>query len=223
MKKRVRLISITTPCIDHINTAEELIVHNARVSNPSNQGNNETAWKLLRYCIKNNHWSVFEQADMTVEITTRRSISAQIIRHRSFSFQEFSQRYATAMELDDLEFRKQGATNRQVGDDVVELPWYLRLAVRVSRKLAVKTYNRLVAHGIARECARDVLPMSTSTRLYMKGSVRSWIHYLQVRTTQHTQKEHRVIAQEILELFALHFPHCYEAILPTLHQPNVKE
>lgn len=201
----VRIISITQPLIDGIATAEELIVHNARVSNPSNQLNTLTGPKLLAYCIKHGHWSVFEQADMTVEIKTSRAIAAQILRHRSFSFQEFSQRYADAPGIEPVELRKQAESNRQSSTEVI---CDEELRGRVFNALVVveNVYEDLLAEGVARECARMILPLATSTTLYMKGSVRSWIHYLSVRCDHHTQKEHRLIAEEIRGIFGKWFP-----------------
>ena len=204
----VRIISITQPLIDGITTAEELIVHNARVSNPSNQLNTLTGPKLLAYCIKHGHWSVFEQADMTVEIRTSRAIAAQILRHRSFSFQEFSQRYADAPGIEPVELRKQAESNRQSSTEVICDKELRELRWRVFNALVVveNVYEDLLAEGVARECARMILPLATSTTLYMKGSVRSWIHYLSVRCDRHTQKEHRLIAEEIRGIFSKWFP-----------------
>lgn len=201
----VRIISITQPLIDGITTAEELIVHNARVSNPSNQLNTLTGPKLLAYCIKHGHWSVFEQADMTVEIKTSRAIAAQILRHRSFSFQEFSQRYADAPGIEPIELRKQAESNRQSSTEVMYDEENMSLVYK-AQKTCEFVYQQLLEAGVARECARMVLPLATSTTLYMKGSVRSWIHYLSVRCDDHTQKEHRLIAEEIREIFSKWFP-----------------
>lgn len=201
----VRIISITQPLIDGIATAEELIVHNARVSNPNNQLNTLTGPKLLAYCIKHGHWSVFEQADMTVEIKTSRAIAAQILRHRSFSFQEFSQRYADAPGIEPVELRKQAESNRQSSTEVIYDEETLGLVYK-ARKTCEFVYEQLLDAGVARECARMILPLATSTTLYMKGSVRSWIHYLSVRCDHHTQKEHRLIAEEIRGIFGKWFP-----------------
>jgi thymidylate synthase (FAD) len=201
----VRIISITQPLIDGITTAEELIVHNARVSNPSNQLNTLTGPKLLAYCIGHGHWSVFEQADMTVEIKTSRAIAAQILRHRSFSYQEFSQRYADATGIEPIELRKQAESNRQSSTEVMYDEENMSLVYK-AQKTCEFVYQQLLEAGVARECARMVLPLATSTTLYMKGSVRSWIHYLSVRCDDHTQKEHRLIAEEIREIFGKWFP-----------------
>ena len=208
----VKLISVTDPVIEGIHSAEELITYCARVSNPSNQFNIETAPKLLKYLITHKHWSPFEMASMTFEIKTSRAIAAQILRHRSFSFQEFSQRYSTATELEEIEWRKQGSTNRQVGDDVVNL--FPDVAVQLAKiqQDSLLLYNTLINDGIARECARMVLPLNTSTTIYMNGTVRSWLHYLEIRCKNDTQKEHRVIADEIKNIFRQTFPNISEAM-----------
>ena len=208
----VKLVSITDPVIEGIHSAEELITYCARVSNPSNQLNTETAPKLLKYLITHKHWSPFEMASMTFEIKTSRAIAAQILRHRSFSFQEFSQRYSTATELEEIEWRKQGSTNRQVGDDVVNL--FPDVAVQLAKiqQDSLLLYNTLINDGIARECARMVLPLNTSTTVYMNGTVRSWLHYLEIRCKNDTQKEHRVIADEIKNIFRQTFPNISEAM-----------
>ena len=208
----VKLVSVTDPVIEGIHSAEELITYCARVSNPFNQLNTETAPKLLKYLITHKHWSPFEMASMTFEIKTSRAIAAQILRHRSFSFQEFSQRYSTATELEEIEWRKQGSTNRQVGDDVVNL--FPDVAVQLAKiqQDSLLLYNTLINDGIARECARMVLPLNTSTTIYMNGTVRSWLHYLEIRCKNDTQKEHRVIADEIKNIFRQTFPNISEAI-----------
>jgi thymidylate synthase (FAD) len=192
-------------------TPEELIVYIARVSNPSNQLNKETAHKLIRYLIKHKHWSPFEFVDMTVEITTRRSIAAQILRHWSFSFQEFSQRYSTVTKVQPIELRKQAEKNRQSSADALNDEELKRLAEDV-QLFAVEVYNAMLEAGVAREVARDVLPLSTETTMYMKGSVRDWIHYLELRTSEDTQKEHRDIANAIMELFKENFPNIHQAL-----------
>ena len=210
----VRLIALTQSCLPEVSTAEDLIVHNARVSNPNNQLNTLTGAKLLSYCIKHGHWSVFEQADMTVEIKTSRAIAAQILRHRSFSFQEFSQRYADAPGMEPVEIRRQAASNRQSSTEVMD-PFELDVSVFRVLEYLQTAYDTLIKNGAARECARMILPLATSTTLYMKGSVRSWIHYMQVRRDEHTQKEHRLIADEIWKLFAEQFPVIATAIEDT--------
>lgn len=211
----VKLISITQPSIEGINTSEELIAYCARVSNPSNQMNNETAPRLLNYLIRHKHWSPFEMVDMTVEIETSRAIAAQILRHRSFSFQEFSQRYSEATEIEPIEYRKQGKTNRQVGDEPFEPEIGGQSATEIVPlilKRNLKLYEELIEAGVAKECARMVLPLATTTTLYMKGSIRSWIHYLDLRTNQDTQKEHREIALQIQNIFNENFPNIRKAM-----------
>lgn len=211
----VKLVSTTKPNIEGLNKAEDIIVYCARVSNPSNQLNIDTGAKLLNYCVKHGHWSIFEQVDMTVEIKTSRAIAAQILRHKTFSFQEFSQRYAEVQEFEDIELRMQGKTNRQVGDEVVnpELDNELASSLIEQHVEASKTlYNRLIECGVAKECARMVLPLNVQTTLYMKGNIRSWIHYLQLRTKEDTQKEHRLIAEEIKKIFINEFPVISNAI-----------
>lgn len=202
---QVKLVSVTQPRVDGITTAEELIVYCARVSNPSNQFNLDTGSKLLRYCIEHEHWSIFEQASMTVEITTSRAIAAQILRHKSFSFQEFSQRYSEVSEFEAFELRKAAAKNRQssaepFSDAVLE--YSIQRYIGGGEAL----YRDLIDAGVARECARMVLPLCTQTTLYMTGSVRSWIHYYLLRTKNDTQKEHRQIAIDIGKVFAKEFP-----------------
>lgn len=208
----VKLISLTNPLVEGINNAEELIVYCARVSNPSNQLNVETSPKLIRYCIEHGHWSIFEQVSMCFQIKTSRAIAAQIIRHKSFSVQEFSQRYSTSTSFEDIEFRMQGKTNRQVGDDVVDLSDELQTHVDTALSFCKNVYNKLIDQGIAKECARMILPLTTSTTLYLNGTVRSFIHYLQLRTKKDTQKEHRDIALEIQNIFKQQFPNISNAL-----------
>lgn len=207
----VKLVSITHPNIDGLKTAEELISYCARVSNPSNQMNMDSSPKLLSYLIKHKHWSPFEMVDMTVEIVTRRSIAAQILRHRSFSFQEFSQRYSTATDIQQIELRKQAQTNRQSSEDVV-LDSALLTLVENHMERGKELYDFLIENGVARETARDVLPLATETTMYMKGSIRSWIHYLDLRCAQDTQLEHRIIANDIKDIFIINFPNISEAL-----------
>lgn len=202
----VRIISITTPLVHGIKTAEELIVYCARVSNPSNQLNTGTGHKLLAYCIKHGHWSVFEQASMCVEVKTSRAVAAQILRHRSMSFQELSQRYTAVDEREPIEWRKQGETNRQVGDEPFELPTGLNIEVASVQSACNRLYAKLLEAGVARECARNVLPLNTQTTIYMNGTVRSWIHYFAVRCDSHTQKEHRDVALAARDEFIFEFP-----------------
>jgi len=209
----VRLVSITKPILEDLSgfTPEEVIVYIARVSNPSNQLNKDTAARLISYLIKHKHWSPFEFVDMTVEITTRRSIAAQILRHWSFSFQEFSQRYSTATKLQKIELRKQADKNRQSSADPLNNE-QLELLVENAQIFSTNVYNMLLEAGVAREVARDVLPLSTETTMYMKGSVRDWIHYLELRTSEDTQKEHRDIANAIMEMFKENFPNIHNAL-----------
>ena len=196
--------------------AEELIVKMARVSAPRNQDNMETGPRLLRYLIKHKHWSPYEMANMTVEIETTRAIPPQILRHRSFSFQEFSQRYADTNELGSAvipHLRRQDNKNRQNSIDDLsaeEIASYYR---RISElyENAEHLYREMVSNGVAKECARSILPLSTQTRLYMNGTLRSWIHYLQLRCEEGTQFEHRQIADAIKRIFCKQFPIIGEA------------
>ena len=197
--------------------AEELITKMARVSAPENQSNMETAPRLLRYLIKHQHWSPFEMANMCVEIQTTRGISAQILRHRSFSFQEFSQRYADVSAMGSAEIpqlRRQDYKNRQNSiDDLTpeDVGAYYR---RISQLFedAEHLYREMVSNGVAKECARNVLPLSSRTRLYMNGTIRSFIHYLLVRTDSGTQVEHRQLALEIKKIFCEQFPIIGQAV-----------
>jgi len=212
----VSLVSLTNPIINRLNNAEDLVAYCARVSNPSNQMNTETAPKLLAFLIKHNHWSPFELVDMTVEIKTSRAIAAQILRHRSFSFQEFSQRYSIANEFQDIELRLQGDKNRQVGEELIDKnnPAYKQLSALIAESLSLSQhcYDSMIDNGIAKEVARMVLPLTTETTMYMKGSLRSWIHYLELRTQVNTQKEHRLIADECKNIFIKQFPTISEAL-----------
>lgn len=212
---QVRLISVTAPLIKidgKDTTPEGLIAYCARVSSP-NQENPDYA-KLLRFCIREKHWSIFEMVDMTVEITTTRAIAPQILRHRSFSFQEFSQRYAKAMNYEIYDARRQDEKNRQnsLDDFDEETKAWFKAAQEEVVSLAFKRYEEALAKGIAKECARSLLPLNVETRLYMKGSVRSWIHYLQVRCDPATQKEHRDIANAIRKIFIEQFPTVADAL-----------
>jgi len=206
----VRLISVTPD-------AEQTMAYVARVSNPANQDNENYAG-LLRYCIKHNHWSVFEQAFMTLEIETNRGIAAQILRHRSFTYQEFSQRYADTNLLSDKiplpELRRQDTKNRQNSiDDLEEDKVFLmNKMIEDLFKDAQQVYNFLLSQGVAKECARFVLPLATPTRIYMSGSVRSWIHYINLRSANGTQKEHMDIANACKKLFVEQFPVVSEAL-----------
>jgi len=196
--------------------AEEMIVKMARVSAPSNQDNMDTAPRLIRYLIKHKHWSPFEMANMCVEIETTRAISPQILRHRSFSFQEFSQRYADTNELGSAvipHLRRQDNKNRQNSIDDLsseEIGGYYR-RISALYEDAEHLYREMISNGVAKECARSILPLSTQTRLFMNGTLRSWIHYLDLRTDNGTQFEHRQIAGEIKRIFCKQFPIIGEA------------
>ena len=189
----------------------------ARVSNPNNQENPNVAG-LLKYCIKHNHWSVFEQAFMTLEVETNRGIAAQILRHRSFTFQEFSQRYADssmlANEIPLFDLRSQDHKNRQNSIDDVDDFTKQQLEITIQKHFAsaMDLYKTMLDKGIAKECARFVLPLATPTRIYMTGSVRSWIHYIDLRSAHGTQKEHMDIAHQCRDIFAEQFPICAEAL-----------
>ena len=182
----------------------------ARVSNPNNQDNPKVAG-LLGYCIKHQHWSVFEQAHMTLEIETTRGIAAQILRHRSFTYQEFSQRYANTNmlgQIDVPDLRSQDDKNRQNSIDDIPQDQKARLQGQIQRYFSegIDLYNELIREGIAKECARFVLPLATPTRIYMTGSVRSWIHYIDLRSAHGTQKEHMDIAEACRQIFIEQFP-----------------
>lgn len=206
-----KIISMTQPMIEGVNTAEELLAYTARVSNPSNQMNHETSDKLLRYCIRKRHWSVFEQVSVAMQIDTTRDIARQILRHRSFSFQEFSQRYADPTQ--DLGFvsreaRLQDTKNRQnsivTDDETLQREWEDRQAT--VRDTVSDVYQWAIANGIAKEQARAVLPEGlTVSRLYMNGTLRSWITYYDVRSDPGTQKEHRDIAEAAWVELCKHF------------------
>ena len=195
--------------------AEKHMAYCARVSNPNNQENDNYAG-LLKYCIKHQHWSIFEQAFMTLEINTTRGLAAQILRHRSFTFQEFSQRYADTNLLDANiplpELRRQDTKNRQNSiDDIPEKQIkFLQDRIQLYFNEGMDLYNELLREGIAKECARFVLPLATPTRLYMSGSVRSWAHYIDLRSGHGTQKEHMIVAQECAIVIARLFPMIWE-------------
>jgi thymidylate synthase (FAD) len=206
----VKLISVTPD-------AEQTMAYVARVSNPKNQENPNYA-KLLGYCIKHNHWSVFEQAFMTLEIETTRGLAAQILRHRSFTYQEWSQRYADSSMLAEqipmFELRRQDTKNRQNSiddiDDFVKQEYEIKIRRHFDE--AMTLYQSMLDMGIAKECARFVLPLATPTRMYMSGSVRSWIHYITLRSANGTQKEHMEIAEACKKIFVEQFPTCAEAL-----------
>jgi len=206
-----KLIAVTTPLVEGIKTADELISYCARVSNPANQLNVETAPRLLRYCVKHGHWSIFETVSMTVEIVTSRAIAAQLLRHRSFTFQEFSQRYAQSTNYEDFELRVQDKLNRQASGEPFKDRTSYAMASRVVAE-AFAAYENLIKNGVSKETARMILPLCTKTTLYMTGNVRSWIHYLEQRCAEGTQKEHREVAQAIKEIFNQQFPSVAQAI-----------
>ena len=204
MKPTVKLISATPD-------AEKHIAYCARVSNPKNQENDNFSG-LLKYCIKNQHWSIFEHAFLTVEINTSLAIATQILRHRSFTFQQFSQRYADStelqLELPVPDLRKQDTKNRQNSTD--DLGDYVKLGlqeeIRKHFEYSLKLYNKMLDKGVAKECARFVLPQATQTRLYMSGSLRSWMHYIDLRSAHGTQAEHMEVAEAIRCIFTCQFP-----------------
>ena len=207
--QNVQLLSITPD-------AEKTMAYIARVSNPANQENDNYSG-LLKYCIKHNHWSVFEQSTMTVEIETTRAIAAQILRHRSFTYQEFSQRYADAKLLETIELpelRRQDTKNRQNSIDDLDPKVVDKLNAQMNTLFssAFSLYNQMLEEGVAKECARMVLPLCTPTRIYMTGSCRSWIHYINLRSANGTQKEHMLIAQAVRKIFVEQFPAVSEAL-----------
>ena len=207
----VSLVSITP-------NAEETIAYCARVSNPSNQQNHQTVDKLLGYCIRNQHWSIFEMANLVLEINTTRSISPQILRHRSFTFQEFSQRYSRVSDLGGIDLphlRRQDQKNRQnsIDDLTTEETQLLYRRIASHYAEAEDLYEEMLSKGVAKECAREVLPMSAPTRLYMNGTIRSWIHYIELRTSHGTQLEHREIAEEARQIFIQELPIISRALL----------
>jgi len=207
---QVKLVSITPD-------AEKTMAYVARVSNPANQENENYAG-LLRYCIKHNHWSVFEQSFMTLEIETTRAIAAQILRHRSFTYQEFSQRYADSSMLSNSiplpELRRQDEKNRQNSIDDLD-PFEVQVLEKQMQTLfdsSMALYKQMLDRGVAKECARNVLPLCTPTRIYMSGSCRSWIHYINLRSANGTQKEHMDIANDCKTIFKEQFPTVSEAL-----------
>jgi len=200
----VKLVSVTPD-------AEKHIAYCARVSNPSNQGN-DSFEGLLKYCIKHKHWSIFEQSFMTLEIETSRAIAAQVLRHRSFTFQEFSQRYADSSLLSDKielpELRRQDIKNRQNSTDDLDpfVQQNLELQMQTLFDSSMALYQQMLERGVAKECARMVLPLAVGTRLYMSGSLRSWMHYIDLRASNGTQKEHMIIAEGCKTVFCEQFP-----------------
>jgi len=209
----VSLVSVTQPVIPGLKDAESIVGYCARVSNPANQF--QEPKRLLKYCIKNKHWSIFEMANMVVEIKTTRAIAAQILRHRTFTFQEYSQRYA---EVTDgpliVEARIQDTQNRQNSYETVDQDlksWWDR-EQRALYDQSVNLYERAIERGIAKESARFVLPLSAPTRMYMNGTIRSWIHYIDLRSANGTQKEHKEIAVACKDIFKEQFPVIADAL-----------
>ena len=207
--QNVQLLSITPE-------AEKTMAYIARVSNPKNQENQDFS-RLLSYCIKNEHWSVFEQSFMTLQIETNRGIAAQILRHRSFTFQEFSQRYADSSQLGNIpipELRRQDIKNRQ--NSISDLPEELKNKyinkIKENFEKTSNLYEEMLEAGIAKECARFILPLATPTRIYMTGSCRSWIHYIKLRSANGTQEEHKQIALSCREIFKENFPIVSQAL-----------
>ena len=216
VKPTVKFVASTTPHVaeePQIQTMDQLIGYLARVSNPKNQANPNIA-KLIKYCIDNGHWSILEQCSMTVEITTSRDISAQIIRHKSFSFQEKSQRYSEVSEFQEIEARLQDPKNRQGSIELdtennqtdIETAQWLQERYQLLLYLSMQIYREALDKGIAKEVARKLLPINASTTMYMTGSIRSFVHYIQVRAEASTQKEHRVIAESIKDILCQQVP-----------------
>ena len=205
-----KLISVTPD-------AEKHIAYCARVSNPSNQGN-DSFEGLIKYCIKHKHWSIFEQAFMTIELETTRAIAAQVLRHRSFTYQEFSQRYADSSLLMDKiplpELRRQDTKNRQNSTDDLDpfIVQKLEMQMQTLFDSSMALYQQMLGHGVAKECARNVLPMCVPTRMYMSGSVRSWVHYIDLRSANGTQKEHMDLANACKTIFVEQFPVIAQAL-----------
>lgn len=206
VQEEVRFVTITPK-------AEEVMAYCARVSNPDNQDNPEISG-LLSYCAKHGHWSVFEQANLVLEIQTSRAIAPQILRHRSFSFQEFSQRYAKANDHILTRARRQDLKNRQNSIDNFdqETQRWFEVAQQQVWDLSYQKYAEALEKGIAKECARSLLPLSAATKIYMNGTIRSWIHYIELRTNVATQWEHRIIAEKCREIFILQLPAVSKAL-----------
>lgn len=223
----VKLIGLTQSFVEGIKTPEELLIYIARVSTPSNQMNTETSDKLIKYLIAHEHWSPFDMVNMIVEVKTSKAVSIQILRHWSIKPQEFSQRYSSVTDIENIEFRKQANTNRQSSTDILGSidewqdpkyntsdpdirAWIAQVSQSLFRTLSL--YAEGINLGIAKETARMILPMATSTTMYLNGSVRSWIHYLHQRLSEHAQKEHRIIAAQIADIFKQNFPFTAKAI-----------
>ena len=219
----VKLVSLTQPLVEGLSSPEDLIVYCARVSNPKNQLNTATGSKLLKYCIDHGHWSIFEQVDMTVEIQTNIPISAQILRHKSASFQQFSARYSKVQEFEPIELRRQAENNRQSSTDIFDpiVPNHVignesqsKLSALIDQHFEYSKYlyELCIEHNVAKECARFLLPQAAQTTMYMKNNIRNWIHYIELRTKEDTQKEHRLIAEQIKQIFIEQFPIISEAL-----------
>jgi thymidylate synthase (FAD) len=215
MEQSVKLVAITEGANELVGkSAQDIISYVARVSNPNNQMSFETGSKLIKYCITHDHWSIFEHAFVTMEIKTSRAIAAQILRHRSFTFQEFSQRYAVAQDFVKYEARRQDAKNRQnsINDmSDIDKAWFEVAQDNVWNK-ANELYQEALQRGVAKEQARFLLPLNTATTIYMTGSVRSWIHYIQLRSGNGTQKEHADIANGCKSIIAERFPDVAKAL-----------
>jgi len=205
---KVKLNCVTLPLVEGENKMrpEEYVIHSARVSSPDNRLNHETAPKLLKYLIDNQHWSPLEMISLGFEIETSRAIAQQMIRHRSFSFQEVSQRYSKVENIEPVELRLQADSNRQSSSEVLLEDNKLYELVKVAHDKAFMAYETLLANGVARECARMVLPLATQTNIVMHGTLRSWIHFLDQRCSDHAQKEIRIIALEIRKLLSEECP-----------------
>lgn len=216
----VKIVGITKPLVEGIDTAEEFIAYCARVSNPKNQMNKETAPKLLKYCADNGHWSIFEMVSLNFEINTTRDIGRQILRHRSFSFQEFSQRYSQVQNFTERECRLQDEKNRQNSISIdssdsnqLELDEWFNSTQNEITEFAKEKYNEAIERGIAKEQARSILPEGlTMSTMYMHGTLRSWIHYVNLRAENGTQKEHALIAYEIKNIILEYFPSLKEIL-----------
>jgi thymidylate synthase (FAD) len=215
MEQNVKLVAITEGANELVGkSAQDVISYVARVSNPNNQMSFETGPRLIKYCIMHDHWSIFEHAYVTLEIKTSRGIAAQILRHRSFTFQEFSQRYAAAQDFIKCDARRQDAKNRQNSiDDMTDedKKWFEDAQQEMWDK-SKELYDEALQRGIAKEQARFMLPLNTATTIYMTGSVRSWIHYIQLRSSNGTQKEHADIAIAARSIIAERFPDIAEAL-----------
>ena len=202
----------TTEYVHSTPDGDNLVAYMARVSNPSNQNNKDTAPKLIRYLIKHKHWSPFEMVSMCIKIHTTRSVAAQILRHRSFSFQEFSQRYAEVIDQPiTQDLRRQDHNNRQNSIDDFDPYEKQQFQIQLQQHYdqSIWLYKQMLQAGVAKECARDVLPLSIPTTLYMHGNLRSWLTYVDLRSGNGTQLEHKLIADSVKKLIAIHFPQCY--------------